>query len=91
MNIFFFYVIYRFIKEQSWNFLTFGIFGINEKTSNQDTIDTFKNPALISFAWHFIVTLLLIILFANIEVTISHNFYRLIQEPLARTLYITGH
>lgn len=70
MNLIFFYILARFIRAQSWNLLSFGIFGINEgkKRSNSAKISIYENPALIPFAWNFFVNMLLIILFANIDV-----------------------
>ena len=72
MNIIVFYIIGRFFKAQSWNMLTFGIFGINETTEKASKqADIYSNPAVIAIAWNFIVNMMLIILYANIDVSFS--------------------
>lgn len=69
MNIIFLYILTRFFRAQSWNLATFGIFGIREgKQKNHMSI--YENPALIPFAWNFFINMLLIILFANIDVSL---------------------
>ena len=69
MNIFLFYVTYRFIQGSSWNFLTFGVFSINER--NQNSTILFQNPALIPIAWHFIITMFMVVFMANIDVSLD--------------------
>lgn len=74
MNIIFFYIFHRFYKAQKWNLMTFGLFGIGEKSiverkRKSKFITIYDNPVLIPFAWNFIINMLLIIFFANIDVS----------------------
>jgi hypothetical protein len=70
MNILFLYILFRFLRAQKWNLLTFGIFGLGESNAQavRPKASIYDNPALIPFAWNFIINMLLIILFANIDV-----------------------
>jgi hypothetical protein len=72
MNLIFAYIVIRFFRsKQAWNLATFGIFGIGEgkeKPSARD-LSIYENPALIPFAWNFFINMLLIILYANIDVS----------------------
>lgn len=73
MNLIFLYIVIRFIRsKQAWNLATFGVFGIGEDkarpAATQD-LSIYENPALIPFAWNFFINMLLIILYANIDVS----------------------
>eukprot|EP00347_Sterkiella_histriomuscorum_P000880 403374170 len=67
MNVFLFYTIYRFAKAQGWNFFTFGLFSIREKKQHE-LMSFYENPALITFVWHFLITMFMIIFMANIDI-----------------------
>lgn len=67
------YIIYKFFSANIFNYLTFGIFSIKEANMTKERIENesiYGNPALVPFVWNFIVNMLLIILFANIDVRI---------------------
>ena len=65
------YITVKFLKAQTLNILTFGVFGIGEDKADNDL---FKNPALVPFFWNFLANMLLIILYANIDVScLTHN------------------
>jgi len=72
MNLIFVYIVLRFFRsKQTWNLATFGIFGIGEgkeRPAGKD-LSIYENPALIPFAWNFFINMLLIILYANIDVS----------------------
>jgi hypothetical protein len=64
-----------------WNYLTFGILSIREREVTKERIENepiYVNPALVPFVWSFLVNMLLIILFANIDVSqqVPHRLYR---------------
>ena len=72
MNLIFVYIVIRFFRsKQTWNLATFGIFGIGEGKERPAARDLsiYENPALIPFAWNFFINMLLIILYANIDVS----------------------
>ena len=56
------------LKRQGLNFLTFGLLR-NGEGKNDSSI--FASPAIIPFAWNFILNMLLVLLLANIEVRIT--------------------
>ena len=56
------------LKRQGLNFITFGLLRIGEG-KNESSI--FTSPAIIPFAWNFILNMLLVLLLANIEVRIT--------------------
>jgi hypothetical protein len=67
MILFFLYITVRFLRSsQRLNLLTFGIFSLKEKDT-QD-LSLYENPVLVPFAWNFILNMLLVIFFANIDV-----------------------
>lgn len=71
MILFTLYIIYNFVRQNPWNYLTFGVFSIKEKNITKERIQNetiYINPALVPFVWNFLVNMLLVILFANIDV-----------------------
>ena len=44
-----------------------GIFAIKEKKQHE-LMNFYENPALIPFTWHFLITMLMIMFMANIDV-----------------------
>lgn len=74
MIIFTCYVVYKFFSANFFNYLTFGIFSIKEGNITKERVENeciYVNPALVPFVWNFISNMLLIILFANIDVSCS--------------------
>lgn len=72
MNLIFVYIVLRFFRsKQTLNMFTFGIFGIGEGKERPAARDLsmYDNPAIIPFAWNFFINMLLIILYANIDVS----------------------
>ena len=67
MIIFTVYITGKFLMAQPLNILTFGVFGINEERSDKDG-PLFENPVLVPFFWNFLANMLLVILFANIDI-----------------------
>ena len=49
------------------NILTFGVFGIGEDKAERDD-PLYDNPALVPLFWNFFANMLLVILFANIDI-----------------------
>ncbi len=73
MNIAFFYSLTRLFQSIGKNLITFGLFGLGEGKLSRKQIEElpfYNNPAIIPFAWNFIINQTLIIVFANIEVSI---------------------
>jgi hypothetical protein len=71
MNIIVVYIFVKFFKGLGWNLATFGLFGLGESKVTKKYIKQesfYKNPALVPFAWNFIINQTLIIVYANIEI-----------------------
>ena len=71
MNIIVVYILVKFFKGLGWNLATFGLFGLGESKVTKKYIKEesfYKNPALVPFAWNFIINQTLIIVYANIEI-----------------------
>ncbi len=75
-NVIFFYALTRLFQCLGWNLATFGLLGLGENKLTRKQLEDlpfYYNPAIIPFAWNFIINQTLIIVFANIEVTIIHH------------------
>lgn len=88
MILFLLYLVQRFIRTQFWNFFTLGLFGIGERQLKKEKRESkvFANPVLVPFVWHFIATLAVVILFANIDVSyfLFSEFFRSSHEWLVQ-------